>query len=63
MGLTFVVLLPIGAFLIRFVRSKNSAWIHAACQVLGLAFMVGGLATGIRLAKIIDRVRWLVPFI
>ena len=60
MGLAFIVVMPLGVFLIRFVRSKNSVWIHAACQLLGLALMVTGLATGIRMAKIIDRVR--LPF-
>ena len=57
MGLAFVVFLPLGAFLIRFVRSKGSVWIHAACQLLGLALAIAGLATGIRLGRIIDRVR------
>jgi len=57
MGLAFVVFFPIGAFLIRSVKSKHTVWIHISCQFIGLALTVTGLATGIRVAKIIDRVR------
>jgi hypothetical protein len=56
MGLTFVVILPLGAFFIRSFRSKNIAWIHAACQLTGLVTMIAGMAMGIRLGKILDRV-------
>jgi len=58
MGLAFVVILPLGAVLIRVVRSRVSVWIHAACQLVGLALTIAGLAMGIRMAKILDRVRW-----
>jgi len=56
MGLAFVIIMPMGAVIIRTVRGKNAVWIHAACQLLGWVLMVGGLATGIRLGNILDRV-------
>lgn len=57
MGLAFVVVMPLGAILIRFLRIKNTVWIHASCQLAGLALMLAGLASGIRIAKIIDQVQ------
>lgn len=57
MGISFVVLFPLGAFLIRLVRAgRYTVWIHAACQLLGWMLMLVGLATGIRMGKILDRV-------
>lgn len=56
MGIAFVVLFPLGAFLIRFVRSKHAIWIHAGCQLVGWVLMIAGLATGIKMGKILDRV-------
>ncbi|KAK4442821.1 cytochrome b561/ferric reductase [Podospora aff. communis PSN243] len=55
MGLAFVVFFPLGALLVRFINSKHTVWIHAFCQLIGLALTIAGLATGIRMAKIIDR--------
>ena len=56
MGIAFVILFPLGAFLIRFVRSKHFIWIHAGCQLVGWFLMIAGLATGIKMGKILDRV-------
>jgi hypothetical protein len=56
MGLAFVVFMPLGAFLVRFLHVKRTVAIHAACQLIGLALMLAGLGSGIRLAKIIGRV-------
>jgi len=56
MGLAFVIFMPLGTFLARFLRVKHTVWIHASCQLAGLALMLAGLASGIRLAKIIDQV-------
>lgn len=61
MGLAFVVFMPLGAFLIRFLRVKHAVWVHASCQLAGLALMIAGLASGIRLAKIIGQVRMSSP--
>ncbi|KAK5659321.1 hypothetical protein OQA88_1414 [Cercophora sp. LCS_1] len=54
MGLAFVIAMPLGAFLVRTLRCKYTVWIHAVCQLTAVVLMVTGLATGIRLAKIID---------
>ncbi|PKS13191.1 hypothetical protein jhhlp_000536 [Lomentospora prolificans] len=55
MGLVFIVIMPLGSVLIRSSRNKNTVWFHAACQLVGWVMMFGGLATGIKMAKIIDR--------
>jgi hypothetical protein len=54
MGLTFVVILPLGSLIIRLVKSKYGIWIHVACQMIGWVLMLAGLAKGIQLADIID---------
>lgn len=56
MGLAFVVIFPIGAVLVRAVRTKNAIWIHATCQLVGWILMIGGLVCGIKMGKILDRV-------
>ncbi|KAK3312690.1 integral membrane protein [Apodospora peruviana] len=55
MGLAFVVFMPIGAVLIRSIESKNALWIHASCQLTGLALVIAGLVTGVRLFQIKDQ--------
>lgn len=57
MGLAFLVLFPTGAVLIRGLNIKQTMWIHASCQILGLLLMLGGFATGMRLGNILDEVR------
>ncbi|KAK0623972.1 hypothetical protein B0T14DRAFT_406985, partial [Immersiella caudata] len=53
MGLAFVVFFPLGALLVRLIKSKHSVGIHATCQLIGMSLTIAGLATGIRLARII----------
>ncbi|KAL5365357.1 hypothetical protein BJX96DRAFT_169032 [Aspergillus floccosus] len=55
MSIAFVVIFPLGAILLRVPQSKISVSIHIACQILGVALMIAGLATGIRVGKILDR--------
>lgn len=57
MGLVFVVIYPLGSFIIRASRAKNLVWFHVGAQFVGWAIMLGGLAVGVRMAKILDRVR------
>ena len=56
MGLVFVVIYPLGSFIIRASRTRNMVWFHVACQVVGWGMMLAGLAMGIRMGKILDRV-------
>jgi hypothetical protein len=56
MATTFIIVLPLGTFLIRLVNSTKRVWIHAAVQIFGVTLMTAGLAMGIRLGKILDRV-------
>ena len=56
MGLVFVVIFPLGSFIIRSSKSKNLVWFHVAAQIIGWGMMLGGLATGIKMANILDRV-------
>ena len=56
MGIALVVSFPLGAIILRVPPSKLSVAIHIACQLLGVALMIAGLATGIRVGKILDRV-------
>ncbi|KAL2824125.1 hypothetical protein BDW59DRAFT_88444 [Aspergillus cavernicola] len=55
MGVAFGIIFPLGAILLRVIRSKFGVHAHAACQLLGYALMIAGLATGIRIGKILDR--------
>ena len=54
MGLTFVVFLPLGAVIIRLSRRKYVVWIYAIWQLVAIAFMLAGLAAGIRVGKTLD---------
>lgn len=56
MGLVFTIMMPIGVFIIRFCKGKNTIWIHAGWQTLSWVLMIAGLASGIRVGKILDRV-------
>ena len=56
MGLVFVVIFPIGSFVVRASRAKSTVWFHVACQVTGWVMMLAGLAMGIKMGKILDRV-------
>lgn len=56
MSVAFVILMPLGAFIVRGVKSERRIWIHASCQLLAWIMMIAGLVLGIRLGKIIDRV-------
>ncbi|KAI9040171.1 cytochrome b561 domain-containing protein [Aspergillus affinis] len=55
MGLAFTVMMPLGVLVIRFLRVKGTIWIHAVWQMLSWILMLAGLATGIRVGKIVDR--------
>lgn len=58
MGLAFVVVLPIGAILMRLLKSKGKAavWVHVGVQLVGWVLMISGLAMGAKVGKILDRV-------
>ncbi|PLB50662.1 hypothetical protein P170DRAFT_445933 [Aspergillus steynii IBT 23096] len=55
MSLAFTVMMPLGVFAIRFLRVKGTIWIHVVWQLLSWILMLAGLATGIRVGKILDR--------
>jgi hypothetical protein len=57
MGLAFVVVWPLGALLVRVFKFKGSVWLHVACQLIGWILMIAGLVFGIRVGRILDRVR------
>lgn len=59
MGLAFVIIFPLGALLIRALKLKTNIWAHVAVQSAGWILMIAGLATGIRLGKILGRVSYL----
>jgi hypothetical protein len=56
MSIAFVIIMPLGALLIRTLKFKGGVWVHVACQLLGWVLMLAGLALGVRTGKIIDRV-------
>jgi predicted phage tail protein len=56
MGVTFVIVFPLGAVLMRVAKFKGAVWVHAAVQLLGWALMIAGLGLGVRLGKIVDYV-------
>ncbi|KAL5335371.1 hypothetical protein BJX70DRAFT_390745 [Aspergillus crustosus] len=55
MGVAFAILFPLGAILLRVVRTKLGIYVHIAVQLLAYVLMIAGLATGIRVGKILDR--------
>lgn len=56
LGLAFTILYPLGTILIRVLHNRFTLWIHAICQMVGFGLMIAGLATGQRLANILDKV-------
>jgi hypothetical protein len=56
MSVAFILIFPLGATVLRLSKSKHAVWIHASIQLIGWGLMLGGLATGLRLGKILDRV-------
>lgn len=54
MGITFLIILPLGAWCVRLIQSKNGVWVHVAVQLLGWAMMLAGLGLGIKAGSIID---------
>ncbi|KAL4956805.1 hypothetical protein BDW69DRAFT_192160 [Aspergillus filifer] len=55
MGVAFGIIFPLGAILLRVFQSKYSVYVHVIFQVIGYVLMIAGLATGIRVGKILDR--------
>ncbi|KAL4970414.1 cytochrome b561 domain-containing protein [Aspergillus stella-maris] len=55
MGIAFGIIFPLGAILLRVFRSKYSVYVHIFFQLIGYVLMIAGLATGIRVGKILDR--------
>ncbi|KFY10474.1 hypothetical protein V491_07634 [Pseudogymnoascus sp. VKM F-3775] len=57
MGLAFVVVLPGGAILMRLLslKGKTAVWVHVGIQLVGWVLMVSGLAMGVKVGKILDR--------
>lgn len=64
MGLAFVVVLPGGAILMRLLslKGKTAVWVHVGIQLVGWVLMVSGLAMGVKVGKILDRVRLQILF-
>lgn len=57
MSLTFLIMFPLGSFIIRSSRTRNMIWFHTAFQVVGWGMMLGGLVMGIKMANILGRVQ------
>lgn len=57
MGLSFLVMFPAGAVLIRVLSMKQTMLIHASCQMIGWCLMLAGFATGMRMGNILNEVR------
>ncbi|KAL4934408.1 cytochrome b561 domain-containing protein [Aspergillus undulatus] len=55
MGIAFAIIFPLGAILLRVIRSKYGVYVHIGFQLLAYVLMIAGLATGIRVGKILDR--------
>ncbi|KAL4742217.1 hypothetical protein BDV11DRAFT_181352 [Aspergillus similis] len=55
MGISFGIIFPLGAILLRVVHSKYGVYAHIGCQLLAYVLMIAGLAIGIRVGKILDR--------
>lgn len=58
MGLAFTVMMPLGIFIIRIPNSKHAVYVHAGWQLLSWIMMIAGLVFGLRVGKILNRVRY-----
>lgn len=56
MGIAFVIIFPLGAWLVRFQGPRKSIWTHLSIQIVGLVLMLAGLGTGIKQGTILDLV-------
>lgn len=54
MGLTFVILFPLGAFILRLGSKKVGIWPHVIWQVIAWLLMIVGFSYGIRAGRILD---------
>lgn len=52
MGLVFVLLLPLGVFLIRLLSSKNKIWYHASVQLFAYALALAAFGLGAWMATV-----------
>ncbi|KAL8854535.1 MAG: hypothetical protein Q9221_000570 [Calogaya cf. arnoldii] len=52
MGIAFVLLMPIGVFLIRLLSSKNTVWYHASVQLLAYATALAAFGLGAWMATV-----------
>ena len=56
MGVTFLIVLPFGAWCVRLVQSKYGVLLHVAVQLLGWIMMLAGLGLGTKTGTIVDTV-------
>jgi hypothetical protein len=63
MGLAFTVMMPLGIFIIRIPNSKYAVYVHAGWQLLSWIIMIVGLVFGLRVGKILNRVRYREAFL
>jgi hypothetical protein len=47
MGISVILIFPIGAILTRLSTSRHVFWIHVGLQISGLVIFLGGFATGV----------------
>lgn len=57
MSITFLIIFPLGAWVVHLVQSSKRVWLHASIQLVGWVMMLAGLAIGTRMGQIIGRVR------
>lgn len=55
MGLTFVIIYPLGAILIRLLSFSGLVWVHAATQIFAYILALTGLGLGVYIALKPDR--------
>jgi hypothetical protein len=47
MGISVILIFPIGAIITRLSTSRRVFWIHVTLQISGLVIFLGGFATGV----------------
>lgn len=61
MGLTFVILFPLGGLIMRILGFGGVVWFHAAWQILSLLLFTAAFGIGVHMAEELDYVRIFLP--
>lgn len=59
-SMAFCIFFPLGAILLRTLKSRNTVWVHAAVQAFGLALFTANAGMGIWIACQTEKVNFVL---